>query len=45
MHALDIKEAQAQRDLGEEQLGGMKTAQLVDKYIEKATRYVTNVPS
>ena len=38
MHALDIKEAQAQRDLGEEQLGGMKTAQLVDRYIEKRNK-------
>jgi hypothetical protein len=35
LHTLDIKEAQAQRDPGVEQLGGMRTSQLADKYIVK----------
>jgi len=33
LHALDIKDAQAQRDPGIEQFGGMRTSQLADKYI------------
>jgi len=35
LHALDIKDAQAQRDPGIDQLGGMRTSQLADKYIVK----------
>jgi len=38
LHALDIKEAQAQRYPGVEQLKGMKTLQLTDKYILKRNR-------
>ena len=38
LHALDIKEAQAQRDPGVEQLGEMKTAQLADKCIVKRNK-------
>jgi len=38
LHALFIKEAQAQRDPGVEQLGAMKTAQLADKYIVKCNK-------
>ena len=33
LHALDIKEAEAQKYPGVEQLRGLKTTQLVDKYI------------
>ena len=35
LHSLDIKEAQAQRDPGVEQLGGMRTSQLADTNIVK----------
>jgi len=38
LHALDIKDAQAQRDPGIEQLGGMRTSQLADKYIVKRNK-------
>jgi len=38
LHALDIKDAQAQRDPGIEQLGGMRTSQLADKYIIKRNK-------
>ena len=38
LHALDIKEAQTQRCPGVEQLRGMKTTQLLDKYIVKRNR-------
>jgi len=35
LHALDIKDAQTQRDPGIEKLGGMKTSKLADKHIAK----------
>ena len=35
---MDIKDAQAQRDPGIEQLGGMRTSQLADKYIVKRNK-------
>jgi len=38
LHALDIKEVQAQRYPGVEQLSGMKTTQLADKHIVKRNR-------
>jgi len=37
-HALDIKDAQTQRDPGIEQLGGMRTSKLADKYIVKRNK-------
>jgi len=33
LHALDIKDAQVQRDPGIEQLGRMRTSKLADQYI------------
>jgi len=38
LHTLDIKEAQAQPNPGVECLGGMRTSQLVDKYIVKRNK-------
>ena len=38
LHALDIQEAQVQRDPGVEQLGEVRTAQLADKYIVKCNK-------
>jgi len=38
LYALDMKEAQAQRYPGVEQLRGMKTTQLADKYIVERNR-------
>jgi len=38
LHALDIEEAQAPKYPGVEQLRGIKTTQLVDKYIVKRNR-------
>ena len=38
LQSLDIKEAQAQRCPGVEQLRGIKTTQLLDKYIVKQNR-------
>ena len=48
LHALDIKDAQAQRDPRIEQLGGMRTSQLADKFIVKRNKIrnqCTNAPS
>jgi len=35
LHALDIKDAQTQRDPGIKQMGGMRTSKLADKFIVK----------
>ena len=38
LHALDIKDAQTQRHPGIEQLEGMRTSQLEDKYMVKRNK-------
>jgi len=38
LHALDIKDAQTQRDPRIEQVGGMRTSTLEDKYIIKRNK-------
>jgi len=38
LHAIDIKEAQTQRDPGVERMGGIRTSQLADKYIVKRNK-------
>ena len=39
LHALDMKDAQTQRDLEIEKLGGMITSKLADKYIVKRDKF------
>jgi len=39
LHALDMKDAQTQRDPGIEKLGGMITSKLADKYIVKRDKF------
>ena len=41
LHALDIKDAQPQRDLGIKPLDGMTMSKLTDKYTINETRYET----
>ena len=45
LHALDVKDAQTQRDPEIEQLAGMRTSKLEDKYIVKTNKIRSNAPS
>jgi len=44
LHALDIKDAQQQRDPGIKPLAGMTMSKLTDKYTMKRIRYETKLP-